>query len=79
VFQMDPRLSSALILASAGPLSAPFGSIQGQILTIRSRDLRALKGAGVDSIRLQVVGAGAIGYDLWFQIASNGSVSVTLR
>lgn len=79
VFQMDSRMSSALLLASTGPLSAPLGNIQGQVLTVRSRDLRALKGAGFDSIRLQVVGAGAIGYDLWVDIAANGNVTVTLR
>ncbi len=79
VFQMDPRMSCALLIASAGPTAAPIGNIQGQLLTVRSRDLRTLKGAGFDSIRLQVVGTGAIGYDLWFDLAANGNVTVTLR
>ncbi|MDA0372220.1 MAG: hypothetical protein O2865_00400 [Planctomycetota bacterium] len=79
VFQMDPRMSSALLIACTGPTVAPVGNIQGQLLTVRSRDLRALKGVGIDSIRLQVVGAGAIGYDLWFDMAANGNVTVTLR
>lgn len=79
IFQMDPRMSSALLIASTGPLSAPIGNIQGQLLTFRSRDLRALSGVGVDSLRLQVVGAGAIGYDLWFDLAASGNVTVTLR
>lgn len=79
IFQMDPRMSAALLIVSTGPLAAPVGNIQGQVLTVRSRDLRALKGAGIDSLRLQVVGAGAIGYDLWFDMAANGTVTVTLR
>jgi hypothetical protein len=79
VFQMDPRMSAALLIAGAGPLAAPVGSIQGHVLTVRSRDIRVLKGAGFDSIRLQVLGVGGIGYDLWFDIAANGNVTVTLR
>jgi hypothetical protein len=75
-FQFDARLGPVVLVADTGAGTVPLGTVLGQVLIVRSADVRALSNAGAGGLRLRAMDAAAMGYELAFRVAPTGDITV---